>query len=85
MRCTIAYCAMVLISILFLISIFSTSYFDPGNMWAEHPLYRWDNPLWFFLFAMAVFLFLYFADQKEWLEKLPSRILLAGQIGRAHV
>ena len=78
MRCTIAYCAMVLISILFLISIFSTSYFDPGNMWAEHPLYRWDNPLWFFLFAMAVFLFLYFADQKEWLEKLPSRILLAG-------
>ena len=78
MRCTIAYCAMALISILFLISIFSTSYFDPGNMWAEHPLYRWDNPLWFFLFAMAVFLFLYFADQKEWLEKLPSRILLAG-------
>lgn len=77
LRYATAYCAMALISILFLISVFSTSYFDPGNMWAEHPLYRWDNPLWFLVFAIAVLAVFYFLDKKGWLEKISSRILLA--------
>ena len=67
----IAYSSMLLIGVLFIISVFSTAYFDPENLGAEHPLYRFDNPLWFICFAVVLMSIFYF------IKKIPVKILFA--------
>lgn len=75
-RWIIAYFTMAFMVVLFVISVFSTFYFDSGSISMEHPLWKWDNPLWFLIFAAVIFCLLYFLDKKAWLEKLSSKKLL---------
>lgn len=74
---TAAYSFMIFTGVFFVMSVFSTFYFDFESISMEHPLYKWDNPLWFFIFAALFCGLLYFFDRKIGLEKLPSEKLLA--------
>lgn len=72
----ILYSSILWIGVLFIISVFSTSYFDPEDMGSEHILYRWDNPIVIILFSSIIFLLLYILNKKNILIKISSKKLL---------
>lgn len=74
----IGYSALIIIGMLFVISFFSTAYFDPGNMGAEHPLYRFDNPIIFLVFAGVIFTVYLLFEKKIGLERISTKLFFIG-------